>query len=516
MKKAAFLIVFLFVGCAADYRDIINNGVSFLENGEYDLALSEFKKVEGEGCEADYGIVLAEFQGLFGEFTSINERIRTFVVSPQQYGDILEVFLREELIPVEERLRDLVQAYERIREVECEFQVSLPLHLEVGDSITLDLTLGNVFGQVEARIIGGTSYAFLSLIDFVFAHNLKADALSLIKTFTSMDTTSVVGIMRSLGIIFNENPEFLKWHSDELERERFDEVPEELARVFYSFHGITEPVVDYTPETEHVIQFVDSDGDGKVGRGDVIILNMSGELKVRGLSQSIEPYEAQIPIWLDEDSLPTANNALLKIGDALSGKGTPGELIHISDLNGILLAFGLEPLQDIIAIDPPAFFWGSFDGNGYSGGPKPLRELVPYWYYDILEEKYVMGIEGELKSALEIYTYYLTSGDAPHFPMEDITTQNGKVNIFIPPDCVEVPAYSPDYVMLFYIAFQDPTFNHSVYVNLSQIRTQRCDSQSQPYYYEFSPPDLYAINKVFAVLMMKYGGEIFSSSMSFY
>jgi hypothetical protein len=58
------------------------------------------------------------------------------------------------------------------------------------------------------------------------------------------------------------------------------------------------------------------------------------------------------------------------------------------------------------------------------------------------------------------------------------------------------------------MAFQDPAFNGALFVNLAPIKAQICDSSKKPYYGEFAPPDLYAVNKALAFLFMKYGSII--------
>lgn len=507
--KGIFLFLFFLLGCADNYGEIMKKGIEFLENGESDKAIEEFKKIANEkNCEPHYGIFLAELQGIFWNINEINSKLKSFI--PQEYGDILEVFLRESLSPIEKRLSEMAISYEQMeRKGFCEIGLTLPIYLEIGNTIKANITFGERFGELEARGIGFLGYSVLSFLDLIFSHDLKANALSLFKGFLSMDTSSIVGIFRSLGFLFNDNPNFLNWNPDENERKRFESVPKEVSSGLRALHGMLSLISQRSMKKGYVVEYEDINSNNIVDATDKITLNVGGNLEVRGYKEEIKPYSASIPIWIQEDMLQQADEFLGKLSRGFNGEGTPGELYHLNELNGFLLAFGLDQIQDIVAIDPLAFFLGPFDKvkKSYPNppSPKPLRKIAPYWYYDRFEEKVVLAVEGEVKESLGLYTYYLSSGDVPHFPPEHIKFENQDVFIFLLPDCVEVPNYQPDYVTLFYIAFQDPTFNGSVFVKLTYIKNQICDSTPKPYYDDFAPPDLYAVNKVFAFLFMKYG-----------
>jgi len=510
--KGILFLLLLLCRCADDYGKIMKKGIEFLENGESDKAIEEFKKIATpKNCEPHYGIFLAELQGIFGNINEINDKVKNFM--PQEYGDILEVFLRESLLPIENRLREMKVAYEQMEKTGfCEISLTLPLYLEIGNTIKAKITFGQIFGELEVRGIGFLSYSVLSFFDLIFAHNLRANAVSLLNGFLRMDTSSVVGILRSLGFLFNDNPSFLKWNSDENERKRFESVPHEIASALKALYGVLPILSQRQIKKGYVIEYEDINSNAIIDATDKITLNIGGYLEVRGYKEEIKPYSAYLPIWIQGEMLKKSEEFLGKLSKGFSGEGNPGELYHLNELNGFLLVFGLDQIQDIIAIDPLAFFLGPYDRNKKSyphpPSPKPLREIVPYWYYDRFEKKVVLAVEGEVKESLGIYTYYLYSGDAPHFPAEDITFEGKTVNIFLLPDCVEVPNYQPNYVTLFYMAFQDPTFNGSLFVNLSPIRTYICDSSQKPYYEEFAPPDRYAVNKALAFLFMKYGSLI--------
>jgi len=510
--KGIWLSLLILWGCADNYEGIMKNGIELLENGESDKAIEEFKKIASEkNCEPHYGIFLAELQGIFGNINEINNKIKSFM--PQEYGDILEVFLRESLLPIENRLREMANSYENMEKSGfCEISLTLPLYLEIGNTIKAKITFGHIFGELEARGIGFMGYSLLAFLDFIFSHDLRANAVSLLNGFFRMDTSSLVGIFRSLGFLFDENQNFLNWNSDENERKRFESVPGEIAMGLKALYGILPLISQRQIKKGYMVEYDDINSNGIIDATDKITLNLGGYLEVRGYKEEIKPYSAYLPIWIQGDMLKKSEEFLGKLSKGFKGEGNPGELYHLNELNGFLLAFGLDQIQDIIAIDPLAFFLGPYDRNKKSypnpPSPKPLRKIVPYWYYDRFEKKVVLAVEGEVKESLGIYTYYLSSGDVPHFPAEDITFESKKINIFLLPDCVEVPNYQPDYVTIFYMAFQDPAFNGALFVNLAPIKAQICDSSKKPYYGEFAPPDLYAVNKALAFLFMKYGSII--------
>jgi len=507
--KGIWLLLLIFLGCADNYESIMKKGIEFLENGESDRAIEEFKKIaKKSNCEPHYGIFLAELQGIFWDINNLNDKIKSFL--PQEYGDVLEVFLRESLLPIEKRLREMVDSYQQMEKSGfCEISLTFPLYLEIGNTIKTKITFGQIFGELEARGIGFLGYSLLAFLDLIFSHDLRANAVSLLNGFFRMDTSSLVGILRSLGFLFDENPNFLKWNPDENERKRFERVPQEIGTGLGALYGMIKIIQQRQIKKGYVVEYEDRNSNGMIDATDKITLNTGGYLEVRGYREEIKPYSAFLPIWLQGDMLKKSEEFLGKLSKGFKGEGNPGELYHLNELNGFLLAFGLDQLQDIIAIDPLAFFLGPYDRNKKSypnpPSPKPLREIVPYWYYDRFEKKVVLGVEGEVKQSLGIYTYYLFSGDVPHFPAENIIVEGKEVNIFLLPDCVEVQEYQPDYVTLFYMAFQDPTFNGSLFVNLSYIKSYTCDFVSKPYYVDFAPPDLYAVNKVLAFLFMKYG-----------
>jgi len=507
--KGVCLLLLIFLGCADNYESIMGKGIELLEAGESDKAIEEFKKIAtAKNCEPHYGIFLAQLQGIFGNLNDINDKIKGFI--PQEYGDVLEVFLRESLIPIEKRLREMSMAYEQMERTGfCEISLTLPFYLEIGNTIKAKVTFGQVFGELEARGIGFLGYTLLAFLDLLFSHDLKANVVSLLNGFLRMDTSSLVGILRSLGFLFNENPNFLKWNPDENERKRFERIPDEIAKALRALYGMLQIVSQRQIKKGYVVEYEDRNSNGIIDATDKITITLGGYLEVRGYKEEIKPYSGYLPLWVQGEMLKKSEEFLLKLSNGFKGEGNPGELYHLNELNGFLLAFGLDQLQDIIAIDPLAFFLGPFDRNKKSypqpPSPKPLREMVPYWYYDQFEKKVVLAVEGEVKESLGVYTYYLSSGDVPHFPPENIKFDGKEVNIFLLPDCVEVPEYQPDYVTLFYMAFQDPAFNGSLFVNLSSIKSYTCDFSSKPYYTEFAPPDLYAVNKVLAILFMKYG-----------
>ncbi len=178
------------------------------------------------------------------------------------------------------------------------------------------------------------------------------------------------------------------------------------------------------------------------------------------------------------------------------------DVLSISDTGpvDVCLREGLEPLDGRYP-QPPK--------------PKPLRDVLPYWYIDpfLNEGQPVLGVEGEKSPNVLPNTYlppFVSLGDFDHFLFGEVRTDVGTIDIHIPNDCISAPSEDKfGLITVPYTAFRDPAFNNSTFVNLSVLTGGDCNDSQSIEYRSWNPADVYAMNKVVAHYASRYGRLIY-------
>lgn len=507
-KLKIFIIFYLlyFSSCAHEGIDPrLREALSLLSEYKFLKAKSLVEEVlaeDPENCPANFVYELVGFQALCFKIVEINDLL-TYIqssLSPAQSSQVVDRLLRELLSPVEEYARLISSAADVAWEKKCRVKVEdFPFIIKAGKTVSLEVHLSGVMGPVESSFFSFISQAILSAFDFVFSHNLNIGVGSVLELSKFLSKDSFVNLLRSFGNFLSINDEFLSFHPLEEEKSRINNVPLRLSSIFHKFSFIVSDLEKYHRSSDSFVFLNDKNRNKILDYGDRIRFNFYGELKIYSNPITVNPYEFEIPYWVSPDLLQHATGLLERL--SLHLKGYPEEVtswFYISELNAFLLAMGEEPVPNIIAVQPLSFF----------KNPKPLRSLLPYWYYDEVLGGYSFAIEGEIKEKF-LGSFYVQPGDAPHFP-DTISFYGNDLNISIPMDCIYVRDSFPDYFTLIYAAFQDPSFNGSLRVNLREITAGGfcLEYDSQPVHQDFNYPDNYSLNKVFAYLSTRFGSYI--------
>ena len=485
-------------------------------NGAYKL-VSEVLKENPEHCEAHLVRELVGFQGIIQELDKLMDLFSATQTAlyPSQLSQIVDVILRELLNPIEEYAQEMFSSSEVVWEKGCRVYVEdFPVSLRVGDTVSLDVHLRGLMGRLESIVFSLLSGGILSALDFVFSHNLSVNLSSVFELADLVRTDRFVYLLRSLGNFMELNPQFLSWNPDPAERDRFLQIPGRLASMLEKLSHLPEVLAEEGENKKSFVRFYDNDRNRTLSWQDVVEINFDGSVEVFATPYTVQPYSFEIPLWVTPELVDEAESLLARMSMHLNGD--PSEALswfHISEINAFLVAMGQEAIPDIIAVQPLALFKGPSGPEGFPDPPqpKPLRQLVPYWYSDPFLGGTSFMIEAEIKDDPRfIGDFYIDPGDVPHFPDEISFYGEKLTGLSIPFDCVTVSESMPDYFTLLYIGFQDPTFNGAVKVNLQPItKVDECyEIDSRSYYQGFNFPDLYSFNKVGAFLSLKLGSYI--------
>ncbi len=465
-------------------------------------------------CEAHLVRQLVGFQGIAREINAINNLFSIIQsdISALDISQIVDTFLRELLEPVEEFASMMYESSDVVWRKGCRVYVEdFPLQVNFGSTVSISVHLRGLMGATESIVFSAFSGALLSAMDLMFSHDLSINISSVMDLYTLIRTDRFIYLLRTLGNFMEMSPNFLNWHPDPLEKARFENIPERMADVSEKLASLVDTLSREGRDKRSFVRFYDN-GDGTLDYGDTVCINFDGEVEVYAKPYTVQPYSFDIPYWVTQDLLDQANDLLLRLSAHMRGESAEAlTWFHISEINGFLLAMGEEAVPDIIAIQPMAFFAGPATAGGFPNPPqpKPLRELVPYWYKDPVLGNISFMIEGEIKDEFS-GDFYINAGDSPHFP-DSITFYGETVTgLSIPYDCISVPSSLPDYYTLVYTGFQDPSFNGALKVNLAEITVGGfCfDQDTRPSYQDFNFPDLYSVNKVFAFLSLRFGSFI--------
>ncbi len=261
--------------------------------------------------------------------------------------------------------------------------------------------------------------------------------------------------------------------------------------------------------TDNVLGFVDTVPLGRFSPGDKFIIGVRGAEVGDVISVPSMPEGIVLTLNADLaqvfDSVHQSVSALFwKLEQSLAmvdkGGGQP-VYIDAADVNEILQGFSplfdVPEIPNVVRIDPAAFFLGP--GPEYTSGPKPLRDYLPIWYDDdgSPDTPKEFLVEGE---SLYYSSAHVAGYDWSHFP-DAVQFKGQAVATKIAADGIG-PDMGPVFdETIFYIGFQDPTFNGMLFLDLSQL----------PYLPEadvlgFAPADLYSLNKLLAWLQVGVPG----------
>lgn len=522
MKKLSLLIFILLLVISCSNRSSTEDRIRSLSEeakeslsaGDYQSARTKFEEIlaiDENSCDGLYGIFLCdtlEFidytaqllnsAGSLGSQSYLKPEATNAIdsIAGSMLGNFLDWFKRIDTSAA------LVEGNG------CSFTIEkLPVK-------GLGIEFRGEFDVQEAHLIGLIMDAGEAILEYLLSFDLSVETGPLIELFSggslNLSLDDVVGLLRTLGVVFSTSPNFLKWHPEAQRSGNFDLVPQDISSLFRRLNGVLDIFTEQDENpSDDIIAWVDGDGDGTVSSGDELVVNIynleTGEPLV-----DLSSYTA-ILLPVVQSQLSSWKGTLTRIEDAFAFRLAPGERVSLNDF---LLGLGsLLGIPNVIEIDVLAFF----KGPDYTGtNVMPLRDFVPFLYdHDNDPSTYpVLLIEGETYSLPPPGTEtYLFQGDAEHFGIgldwnpsdPSIDHLTGRIRT----DCV-LPKSSgiqigtgdngePIYLPLIYSGFLHPDFNGSIYVNAGGS----CGDSSG-----VSMANVYTLNKALNQLIVAIGDII--------
>lgn len=504
-------------------------------------------------CRCDYVYALAGVLDLVEEVDRILDLASLAGVAPglnptQAFNidDIADSFLgafERRFAAIREPANAVIKEY-------CTLMLPQGLPIDLGSpdgAFFVDATLGYEFDPAFLRaIVAGVEVA-QALVDFVLAHRLNfdddlaeaaeqiLDALDALQTSeekiaegqaTAQERSTWISVARAAGGLFDVSTSFLGFRDSTRMEAVDDDLERALRLIFYrqpdgSETGIFEDLFRQagadTDVTDNMLAVIDNNKDGQLNAGDAILIGIRA-LDVEsdqadtflGFAVSDLGGGVQIKINRDAGNVPEALRLYKELTQALGDQMQAVEdssvewrRVGIADINQIaaVLNDDFEPIPEVLELDARAYFTDA----------KPLRNLVPLWYRDSTEPTAfdVFLIEGEsaITTAAEPY---VAGADVAHFPdsimfgtLADAASFNEQEISNLAIDADGVWAGSKGFQTPFpYIAWQDPSFNGLIWLNLANSPVAAEGSSI------FKLAEHYSINKVVNAVGVYYADQL--------
>ncbi len=533
----------------------ISEGIKYIEEEDFGSAINFFKKFSEDNpdhCGYLIGLPLAQIQRYLSKISAIvsfivgvyggseggeegNENSSPIRLNSHQATGMLkekstasEVRLREKQPygscdqSIDKLIRDFTSdlyretkegllLIERAIERRCELDIEYPVSLSVGPNFFLRLVLYGRMGDTELRFLSYFGYSVLTMANLILSHDYSADLVGILANIKKLDTSNITGILRTLAILVEGCPKTFAFHEDY--KKYLPEIPTWLVRSIDYSTTFLESLESRNGKTGYIITFADGSGEGKFGYDtetvslsttpDMITLQVKGEVVVGALSGKLKSIKVKVPYLISFKFVEEAKNLIGKIKDIVENrkKGCPQNCISIADINFVLEALDTAKFDDFARLDIMQYF----------ENPKPLRELLPYWFKNPRFKRWEFMIEAEVPESRQDLTYYLFNYDAPHFTYPPVITFYNKTisDFAIPPDCVHVRDVPLNWILIPYIMFQDPTLGGMLYIRLKDTFVIRCSNIDDEYSTEeWKPANLYMTNKTIAIITRKAGSIV--------
>ena len=500
MKKAliiGFLVLFM-AGCAKEKSDIekakdmlsekalTENGIPYTPDEVREKVLEVLKK-KPEDCDANYLLLLADVKIIFETINPIIGVLQSLSSFTQQAGGMVDSIISSILPSFLELFDEMDKAVEVIEKNNCSLILdNYRITLGLEDSPILSVAFKGydprkkiaVPGEwdiTEADLIGSFVSIVKAGLHFILSLDLDLNLEEVLNAYNegiiSLSMEDPVGLIRSLGFVADKNPDFLKFHPDRKELYALigQDYSTSLKRISTALNELLKP--DENPYDD-ILGWVDKGlkinaFDPETGERGIFIELNGQRRNVLDLAESV------LKMFITEDYIKTVVDTTSRWSKIFSGDPNFRYPISITELSPLL--FGLIEFKDTIRVSP----WKLYPSSITEA--KPVREFLPYWA-DTNSDGYAeFMVEGELPPEYANQaTSYLFVGDSVHFkgyPYE------------ITMDC-----FYPSSITFVYIAFQDPTFNGAVEVNLKPLEAKICNAEAK--HLEWNPADNFSLNVV--------------------
>lgn len=393
----------------------------------------------------------------------------------------------------------------------CEMDIDYPIRISIGPNFSLYIVLDGRIGDVELELIKYVGYYVLIISSLLIAHDFSINTPEVISNIQKIDGSNIIGLLRTLAFSVSGCEQTFAFHSND--QRYISDVPSYIVKASEGITTFLKNLESRNGYKDYVVFFKDNSGEGKFGYYpeqttpelvlDEVVINIRGEVSVSTLKARLKAVRIKIPYIITTDFLDKALSLFEKVRKLVDSKnmGCPENCISVSELNFLFQALGAEGLPDFLRIDI----------NKYFQNPKPLREILPYWFYNVEKERWEFMLEAEVPPTRKDLKYYLFNYDAPHFqePMTINFYDTTITGFAIPPDCIFMKEVPLDWMVSPYALFQDPTISDTFYVRLKNVPLEFCSVYESFYDTdEWKTPNQYMINKSIAVITAKTGSII--------
>jgi len=502
----------LISGCAQSSaekaRGYINKGKEAIGVGYAELNYSNiidasdyFKKAieqTGKGkefCEAHYGLLLSNLLNFLDLVNSLISLMQmTGSLSNQvdflpKSGGMVDTVVDAIVTPILDTFNEMNTSVVVIENERCSFELSsFPIVIGLKDDPILIAELRGEWDYTEAELIGSMVAMMQAVLNYALSIDLDVNIDEVMNAYNegviSLNMDDMIGLVRSVGLIPQNSETFLKFHPERYYYygnvgERFGECFLRIANMIENLFGEQ----DDNPGDD-IIAYTDKSSSG-FGGEDELTVNIYDPIENKKGVHFEGKYVPVIDLAMSFVKGLITKNYISSLIDfsrkwGAAFKGTSSDPIYLSEINTLL--FNLIEIKDTFRFYPARLFPQN------ANVAKPPRDLLPYWS-DIDGNAYAEFIvEGEYPGdSTETKPYYIKKGDSKHFP-DTITFENKNITgLEIKKDCIYPEGGD---VILPYIAFQDPSFNNSIEINLGPLNTTDCPETD-----EWKTADRYSLNK---------------------
>jgi hypothetical protein len=460
---------------AGSVEEMIAEGIAFLEQGDGTQARTSFLSalaVEPENGQANYGLALADCLVIVANINPYFDLVSAFMGRGSYFVPQLEI----DVMSLLEGLADLVIYFEEISTSVAFLQQSspettllltaLPIPLDLPSLLAgqiegpASLDLGGEWDAIDLTLLGMVGYGGQLLYDILLSHDLTLVLPNLNLPFANI-----------IGNIMSNSPDFLTFV--EGGQARWQQMPSHLADTLRQISAFRLAVeAEYASgddQQDDVIPVSDTNGNGRLDFGDELNLEKSLPFTVtnelvqimKDLFISTDAEKAKEQGVAFFDAISVSLDATIK---SLEGTGER-RISFIHDLNPLLEIWDFHPFPDVAELDLAALW----DNNG----GEPLRDLLLYYGCEdntldnncsnrCSADDLVWITEEEPFTFSDLDTDHFTNfsciglDSIPRDNLYDVDNSDEGTNY------VDLP--SPTYM-----AFLDPNFSGTLYVNLDNF-----------------------------------------------
>lgn len=423
----------------------------------------------------------------------------------------LDKMIREFVKSLHNETEEGLELIEKAISQNCEMELEYPLSISIGNSFKIQLILYGKFGSAEMSLLKYIGYLTLSISSAILSHDYSVDTLTILSNISKIEAKNITSLLRTLGFIMVGCDRTLSFHPDD--KAYLYKISSYIPKSIESGFSFLEELEKRNGKEGYVLYFKDNSGEGKIGYNpdtvtigtqlDEITIQVKGKIQAGTINLSMTKITIEVPYIISFEFVNEAKEVANKIKRIIEGGkgGCPENCLSIADINFFLKALNTAKIDDFARIDIIK----------YLKEPKSIREILPYWFFNPVLKRWEFMIESEVHPKRPDTSYFIFNHDSSHFDFPEVITFMGKeIKYFsIPPDCVFLDENSPDWILIPYLLFQDPTLGGVLYIRLKGTFIGGCNSREDIFMTdEWKLADDYMVNKTIAVITKKTGSII--------